>query len=169
MSKLALNGGSPVRSQPFFSWPIIDEAGEKALLEVYHSGKWWRFAFGQGVELAEPEQGDRSQVVMFQEEFARHHGYRHGIAAANVLLTGYPEHWIRILGKRIKRVHIKDFRRSVGTAEGFVDLLQGDVDFAAVKAALSRIGYRGYVTAEILSYAPGRPAKTAAAMRKIFG
>lgn len=86
----------------------------------------------------------------------------------NVLLTGYPEQWIRILGKRIKRVHIKDFKRSIGTVEGFVDLLEGDVDFDAVKAALSSIGYRGYATAEILPYAPGRPAKTAKAMRRIF-
>ena len=86
----------------------------------------------------------------------------------NVLLTGYPEQWIRILGKRIKRVHIKDFKRSMGTVEGFVDLLQGDVDFAAVKAALSRIGYRGYVTAEILPYAPGRLVRTAKALRSIF-
>ena len=86
----------------------------------------------------------------------------------NVLLTGYPEQWIRILGKRIKRVHIKDFKRSVGTVEGFVDLLQGDVDFAAVKRALAHIGYRGYVTAEILPYAPGRPSKTAKAMKRIF-
>jgi L-ribulose-5-phosphate 3-epimerase len=86
----------------------------------------------------------------------------------NVLLTGYPDQWIRILGRRIKRVHIKDYKRSVGTVEGFVDLLQGDVDFAAVKKALAQIGYRGYVTAEILPYAPGRPSKTAKAMRKIF-
>lgn len=41
----------------------------------------------------------------------------------NVLLTGYPEHWIRILNKRIKKVHIKDFRTSVGNVNGFVDLL----------------------------------------------
>jgi L-ribulose-5-phosphate 3-epimerase len=87
----------------------------------------------------------------------------------NVLLTGYPEQWIRILGKRIKRVHIKDFKRSVGTEEGFVDLLEGDVNFAAVKKALSEIGYRGYVTAEILPYLPGRPWKTVKTMRKIFG
>ena len=86
----------------------------------------------------------------------------------NVLLTGYPEQWIRILGKRIKRVHIKDFKRSVGTVDGFIDLLEGDVDFTAVKKALSHIGYRGYVTAEILPYAPGRPEKTAKAMRRIF-
>jgi L-ribulose-5-phosphate 3-epimerase len=88
--------------------------------------------------------------------------------AGNVLLTGYPDQWIRILGKRIARVHVKDFKKSVGTAEGFVDLLEGDVDFEAVKAALAEVGYHGYVTAEMLPYQPGRPEKTAAAMKKIF-
>jgi len=86
----------------------------------------------------------------------------------NVLLTGYPEHWIPILGKRIKRVHVKDFRRSVGTAEGFVDLLEGDVNFQTVKEALGDIGYDAYVTAELLPFEPGRPEKTARAMKKIF-
>jgi hexulose-6-phosphate isomerase len=87
----------------------------------------------------------------------------------NVLLTGFPEQWINILGKRIKRVHIKDFKKSFGTAEGFVDLLEGDVDFEAVKKALKEIGYDGYATAEMLPYQQGRPEKTIAAMKKIFG
>ncbi|MBM3210825.1 sugar phosphate isomerase/epimerase, partial [Candidatus Poribacteria bacterium] len=86
----------------------------------------------------------------------------------NVLLTGFPDQWIRILGKRIKRVHIKDFKKSVGTVEGFVDLLEGDVDFEKVKTALADIGYDGYVTSEILPFEPGRPEKTAEAMKKIF-
>ena len=86
----------------------------------------------------------------------------------NVLLTGYPDQWIRILGSRIKRVHIKDFKRSIGTADGFVDLLDGDVDFEAVKYALSEINYNGYVTAEMIPFSPGRPEKTAAAMKEIF-
>ena len=86
----------------------------------------------------------------------------------NVLLTGYPDQWIRILGPRIKRVHIKDFKLSVGNADGFVDLLEGDVDFEAVKQALSEINYEGYVTAEMIPFTPGRPEKTAAAMKKIF-
>ncbi len=86
----------------------------------------------------------------------------------NVLLTGYPDQWIRILGKRIKRVHIKDFDLSKGTAEGFVDLLEGDVDFESVKKALAETGYDGYVTAEMIPYQPGRPEKTAEAMKKIF-
>ena len=86
----------------------------------------------------------------------------------NVLLTGYPDQWIRILGKRIKRVHIKDFKLSVGTVEGFVDLLEGDVDFGSVKEALVEIGYDGYVTGELLPFVPGRPEKTAQAMKEIF-
>ncbi len=88
--------------------------------------------------------------------------------AGNVLLTGYPDQWIKILGERIKRVHVKDFKTSVGTAEGFVDMLEGDVDFKAVKKALAEIGYDGYVTAEMLPFELGRPEKTAEAMKQIF-
>jgi Sugar phosphate isomerases/epimerases len=69
----------------------------------------------------------------------------------NVILTGYPEQWIGILGKRIKRVHFKDFKRSVGTLAGFCDLLDGDVDWPAVMASLRRIGYNGYVTSEFFN------------------
>ncbi|MHC4173483.1 MAG: sugar phosphate isomerase/epimerase family protein [Planctomycetota bacterium] len=88
--------------------------------------------------------------------------------AGNVLLTGYPEQWIRILAERIKRVHVKDFKCSVGTAEGFVDMLEGDVNFEAVKEALGLIGYDGYVTAEVLPFEPGRLKKTADVMKRIF-
>ena len=40
MSKLAIEGGTPVRSKPFPSWPIWGEEEEKQLLEVLHSGVW---------------------------------------------------------------------------------------------------------------------------------
>jgi len=86
----------------------------------------------------------------------------------NVLLTGFPDQWIRILGSRIKRVHIKDFKLSIGTADGFVDLQEGDVDFEAIKKALAEINYDGYLTAEMIPFVPGRPEKTAEAMKKIF-
>jgi hypothetical protein len=42
----------PVRQKPFPAWPVFDRTEEAALLKVLRSGKWWRFAFGQGVELA---------------------------------------------------------------------------------------------------------------------
>ena len=86
----------------------------------------------------------------------------------NVLLTGYPDQWIRILGRRIKRVHVKDFEKSVGTVEGFVDMLEGDVDFEATKKALVEIGYDSYITGELLPFEPGRPERTAKAMKKLF-
>lgn len=68
----------------------------------------------------------------------------------NVLYSGYPEHWIKILNTRIKKVHFKDYRRDVGTLSGFVDLLAGNVDYVAVKKALDDVGYNGWVTAEML-------------------
>ena len=68
----------------------------------------------------------------------------------NVMLTGYPEQWIRILGKRIKKVHFKEFRCNVGNLDGFVDLLAGDVNWAAVVDALNAVGYDGWVTGEMI-------------------
>jgi len=68
----------------------------------------------------------------------------------NILLTGYPEQWIRILGRRIKKVHIKDFKVSVGNINGFCDLLEGDVDWAEVMKALREVAYDDYITAEML-------------------
>lgn len=70
----------------------------------------------------------------------------------NTLITGYPEQWIRMLGKRIKKVHFKDFKRSIGNYEGFVDLLAGDVDYENVMQALKDIGYDDWVTAEVFPY-----------------
>ena len=68
----------------------------------------------------------------------------------NVVYSGYPEHWIKILNKRIKKIHFKDYKREIGTLSGFVDLLAGNVDYVAVKKALDDIGYEGWVTAEML-------------------
>jgi len=86
----------------------------------------------------------------------------------NVVLTGFPEQWIRILGSRIARVHFKDFQRSVGTLSGFCDLLKGDVDYPAVVSALTAIGYDGYVTAEYFDVEGDLP-KISGAMDTILG
>lgn len=67
----------------------------------------------------------------------------------NVIRTGEAEHWIEVLGKRIVRMHIKDFKRAVGTLDGFCDLLCGDVNFPKVVQAMKKIGYDGAVTAEM--------------------
>lgn len=70
----------------------------------------------------------------------------------NVVRDGFPEQWIRILGRRIVKVHFKDYKRSIGTLDGFVELLAGDVDYGAVMQALREIGYDGWVTAEVFPY-----------------
>lgn len=72
----------------------------------------------------------------------------------NALATGYPEQWISILGSRIKRVHFKDYRRAVGSVDGFCDLLSGDVEWTAVMEALKSAGYNGWVAAEMIPPVP---------------
>jgi L-ribulose-5-phosphate 3-epimerase len=68
----------------------------------------------------------------------------------NVIYTGYAEHWVKILGNRIKKVHFKDYRRDVGGLAGFVDLLSGDVNYPAVMEELKKTGYNSYVIAEMI-------------------
>ena len=68
----------------------------------------------------------------------------------NTLYCSYPEDWIRILGKRIKKVHFKDYRTQAGGLHGFVDLLAGDVDYPEVIRALDEIGYDDWVSAEMI-------------------
>lgn len=65
---------------------------------------------------------------------------------ANMMAYGYPEHWIRELGHRIKRVHFKDFARG---SHQFVNLLEGDTDWGVVMAEFRAIGYDGYVIHEV--------------------
>jgi L-ribulose-5-phosphate 3-epimerase len=71
----------------------------------------------------------------------------------NVLVYGWPEQWIRILDKRLAKVHIKEFSRKIadkqGKGAGFgVKLLEGDVNWPAVMKSLDDIGYHGWTTIE---------------------
>jgi len=70
----------------------------------------------------------------------------------NVLPYGYPEQWIRILGRRIRKIHAKDFRVSAGNMDGFVMLMEGDAHWPAVAAALKEVDYTGPLTAEYGAY-----------------
>ncbi|MEO8127037.1 MAG: sugar phosphate isomerase/epimerase family protein [Bryobacteraceae bacterium] len=75
----------------------------------------------------------------------------------NVMQFGYPQDWILTLGSRIKRVHVKDYKLSARAEQGrFVDLLEGDVDWKAVMAALVKTGYKGFLSPEI-SHDPKQP------------
>lgn len=86
----------------------------------------------------------------------------------NILLIGFPQDWINILGKRIVRVHAKDFKTSVGTGEGFAELLKGDVPWKETVEALKKARYNSYVTAEIMPFTPGLLKRTSKALDKIL-
>jgi hexulose-6-phosphate isomerase len=71
----------------------------------------------------------------------------------NVLAFGWPEHWIPVLGKRILKLHFKEYSRkkqqNEGMLKGFeVDYLEGDNNWPAIMKALDGIGYRGWAIAE---------------------
>lgn len=68
--------------------------------------------------------------------------------AGNVLVNGYPEHWIKILGERICKVHVKDFSTKIGNINGFVGMFDGNMDFKSTMDALRAVGYDDYITAE---------------------
>lgn len=91
----------------------------------------------------------------------------------NVLYIGYPEHWIKVLGKRIKKVHFKDYRVAAGGLHGFVDLLAGEVNWPAVMEQFEKIGYDDWVTAEMIPPYTHYPEtivyNTSNAMDKILG
>jgi L-ribulose-5-phosphate 3-epimerase len=64
----------------------------------------------------------------------------------NVVAFAWPEDWIRTLGKRIKQVHLKDFKRQ---GRQFVNLRDGDVDWPEVRRAFLEVGFHGYMTCEL--------------------
>ncbi len=66
----------------------------------------------------------------------------------NVVLYGYPQDWIHTLGKRIAKVHLKDFKVE-GESWKWTNLGDGDVDWAAVRKAFADVGYTGYATTEL--------------------
>ena len=67
----------------------------------------------------------------------------------NILIYGYPHHWVETLGSRIRKVHIKDFNVS---QRQFVPVLSGDVDFPRFINALRGVGFDDYLTAELAPY-----------------
>ena len=68
----------------------------------------------------------------------------------NVVLFAFPQDWIRTLGSRIVKVHIKDFALDRRNGKfTWVNLGEGDIDWPEVRRALGEIKYAGYVTTEL--------------------
>jgi L-ribulose-5-phosphate 3-epimerase len=86
----------------------------------------------------------RAFVDQFQSPWLQTH-----FDIGNVMQFGYPQDWILTLGPRIKRLHAKDYKLSERAEQGrFVDLLEGDVQWKEVMAALNKTGYRGFISPE---------------------
>lgn len=91
----------------------------------------------------------------------------------NIVNYGWPEHWIDALGDRILKLDVKEFSRSRRDNEGLwkgfgVEIGEGDCDWPAVREALTRIGYRGWASAEVGGGDPERLAEIARRMDKVL-
>lgn len=64
----------------------------------------------------------------------------------NIVMYGIPQHWIRTLGERVVRFHLKDFDTQT---RQFVPLGEGSINWPAVRTAIDDIGYSGYLTVEL--------------------
>jgi hexulose-6-phosphate isomerase len=76
----------------------------------------------------------------------------------NVIRYAPPETWIPVLGKRILKLHIKEF----GKEKKFsVKFFQGDNNWPAIMAALDKVGYNGWGISE----QPGDQTKDAESLK----
>ena len=93
-------------------------------------------------------------VDSFQNEYVKIH-----FDTGNIMMFQFPEHWIPIMGERIKNVHLKEFTKK-GTdfsLETFRPLLDGTTNWPAVIEAFDKIGYDGYLTFEYFHPYPHYP------------
>ncbi len=68
----------------------------------------------------------------------------------NVVFYAFPQDWIRTLGARIVKIHLKDFTLDRQNGRfAWKNLGEGDIDWPEVRRALHDVGYSGYVTTEL--------------------
>ena len=98
------------------------------------------------------------EMIRFVDRFGSEYVQVH-FDTGNIMLFQFPEHWVRILGKRIRNVHFKEFTKK-GTdhsLESFRPLLDGTTDWPAVIEAFDETGYDGYLTFEYFHPYPHYP------------
>jgi hexulose-6-phosphate isomerase len=83
----------------------------------------------------------------------------------NLMYVGWPEQWIRILGKRIDLLHFKEFSRKKHEQEGLhkglqVEYLEGDNNWPVIMRALDELGWSGWGVVETPFRPPGVDAAT---------
>lgn len=68
----------------------------------------------------------------------------------NIVFYGYPQDWIRTLGSRIVKVHLKDFHLDRANGQfAWKNIGDGDIDWPHVRRAFTDIDYQGYMTTEV--------------------
>ena len=90
-----------------------------------------------------------AEMNAFVDGFASKHLKVH-FDTGNIMLFQFPEHWIPLLGPRIKNIHFKEFSKK-GTdhsLDSFRTLLDGTTNWPAVMEALEGVGYESYLTFE---------------------
>ena len=93
----------------------------------------------------------------------------------NIHETGFAEQWIEIHGPRITRVHLKDVLRHrgrCGDQSVYTNIFLGDNNWPAIRAALDKVRYDGWLIAEMESryhFAPDQQFwDTAAAIERFI-
>lgn len=89
------------------------------------------------------------EMVQFVDSF-EHPRLQVHFDTGNIMQYQFPEHWVPILGKRIKNVHFKEWDKRVHefNLHTFRPLLDGTTNWPAVMEALDAVEYRGYLTFE---------------------
>jgi len=89
------------------------------------------------------------EMADFVDSFDSPHVQVH-FDTGNIMQYQFPEHWIPILGKRIRNIHFKEWdkRMQEFNLHTFRTLLDGTTNWPAVIESLDKVGYRGYLTFE---------------------
>lgn len=131
-----------------------DEAWDRSRVEI---GKALPLATELGVKIAVENVGNQFllsplEAARYVDEFHSPFVGWHFDVGNNFSNGGWPEQWIRILGKRIQKIHIKEFvrrqRNQPPSKPGPVRLLEGDNDWPAIMKAVDAIGYEGWAITE---------------------
>jgi len=89
------------------------------------------------------------ELARYVDEFASPYVKAY-LDVGNMVFYGYPQDWIRTLGPRINRVHLKDFKLDHEKGQFFwKNLGEGDIDWPEVRKAFSEVGYEGWASTEI--------------------
>ena len=91
----------------------------------------------------------------------------------NVMRWGVPQQWIEVLGKRISKIHVKEFSLKTAMAEGMSKAFnfpmgQGDIDWKRVLEELRKIDFQSWATAEVRGGDRKRLAEISEEMDKIL-